>query len=155
MIPAITHPAGELVIRKLNEAAANLGSFAAQLDGHARTLLTERDSLTGLDGFRTAFGEQAEEVLDAIRGFRRLYGFLAGHDVPPLQGMPELALPELETTIPPTDKPPVVDGAAPEAPSAPVVEETPAPPVPSDPPSEAATASSRGVARTNHHPSWL
>jgi hypothetical protein len=122
MIPSITHPAGELVIRKLNEAAANLGSFAAQLDGQARTLLIERDSQTGLDGFRTAFGDEASDVLESIRGFRQLYTALTGHDVPPLQGQAELALPEVAPNYPTTDAtpPPAVDGAAPAAaPSAP------------------------------------
>lgn len=122
MIPNITHPAGELIIRKLNDAAANMGSFAAQLDGQARTLLTERDSQTGLDGFRTAFGEDAPVVLDFIRGFRQAYKDLTGHDVPPLDGQSELTLPQDSEqaspapalpTIPPTEPlPPAVGGEA-------------------------------------------
>lgn len=140
MIPTITHPAGELLVRKLHEGTANLAVVAAQLDGLARALLNETDSQTGLDGFTTAFGDQAPAALGCVTGFRHLYASLAGHDVPPLQGQPELQLPQPQPTLIPTStSPSVVDGAASAVPSAPAAD-PPAQPVSANPPSEAEAA---------------
>ena len=128
MIPIIAHPAAELLVRQLNEAAALLASKASQLDGLARSLLNERDSVTGLSGFETAFpGGAASDAIDCIVAFREFYRFLSGHDVPPIDGLPALELPErapvadqASVILPNQDSQPVVEGAAAAVSSAPV-----------------------------------
>lgn len=136
MIPTIAHPAAELLVRQLNVAAALLASHASQLDGLARSLLNERDSVTGLSGFETAFpGDSASDAIDCVVAFREFYRFLSGHDVPPIDGLPALELPDRggdasqESVIPPTKEPqPVVEGAAAAVTSAPVEDSTAAAP---------------------------